>query len=89
MSILSIYIYLYLSISIYLGIVDKCDINGTVCGGSPIVYNTSDQNYLYSLNVQYDWVCEKVYLTFLSFYYSIAITLFAIAETLIVLPKRL
>ena len=45
----------------YLGIVDKCDINGTVCGGTPIVYDTADQNYLYSLNVQYDWVCEKVY----------------------------
>ena len=45
LSIIFIYLSLYLSISIYLGIVDKCDINGTVCGGSPIVYNTSDQNY--------------------------------------------
>ena len=73
----------------YLGIVDKCDINGTVCGGTSIIYNTSDQNYLYSLNVQYDWVCEKVYLTYLCFYYNIVITLFAIAKTLILLPKRL
>ncbi|XP_023333212.1 organic cation transporter 1 isoform X2 [Eurytemora carolleeae] len=38
---------------------EKCPSTGDVCGGGIIQYNTSHENYLYSLPVQHNWICDQ------------------------------
>ncbi|XP_023349584.1 solute carrier family 22 member 15 [Eurytemora carolleeae] len=38
---------------------EKCPSTGEVCEGGNIVYNTTHENYLNSLTVQQNWVCDQ------------------------------
>ena len=31
-----------------------------ICGGGEVVFNTTHQNYIYSLSVQHQWLCSSV-----------------------------
>ena len=34
-----------------------------VCGGGEVIFNTSHQNYIYSLSVEHQWLCSSVSLS--------------------------
>ena len=36
-----------------------------ICGGGDVIFNTSHQNYIYSLSVQHQWLCSSVSKPFL------------------------
>ena len=36
-----------------------------ICGGGEVIFNTSHQNYIYSLSVQHQWLCSSVSKPFL------------------------